>query len=93
MKWLEIISMRTAGPFEKGAREYMQKFCSEFNRRNLSEASFYVHDSIPGDLALVITSHIKEGKIKETELGNYMIEELKQFGLVDYNCWLWVERQ
>jgi hypothetical protein len=56
----------------------MKKFCGIVKKDNLSKADFYVHDSIPGDLA----------KVKGTRLGIYMTEVLKQFGLVDYNCWL-----
>ena len=91
MKQMEIISLRTSGPFEQKARKYMKKICRIVKKHNLSEAHFYVHDSIPGDLAIVISSHTQDGKATETELGNYMIEVLKQFGLVDYNCWLLVD--
>jgi hypothetical protein len=91
MKQLEIISLRTSGPSEQKARKYMKKICWIAKKNNLPEANFYVHDSIPGDLAIVISSHTQDGKAKETELGNYMIEVLKQCGLVDYNCWLLVD--
>lgn len=91
MKWLEIISVRTSGPFEQKARKYMKKFCWIVKKHNLSEANFYVHDSIPGDIAIVISSQTQEGKVKGTELGIYMTEVLKQFGLVDYNCWLMID--
>ncbi len=91
MKCLEIILLRTAGINEKKARKYMNKFCRLVKKHNLSEANFYVHASIPGDLALVISSQAQEGKETGTDLGDYMIEVLKQFGLVDYNCWLLVD--
>jgi len=88
MKRLEIISLRTSGSFEQKARKYMKKFCGIVKKDNISKADFYVHDSIPGDFAIVISSHTQDGKVKGTILGIYMTEVLKQFGLVDYNCWL-----
>ena len=91
MEWLEIISLRTSSPFEHQARKFMKKFCDTVKKHNLSEADFYVHESIPGDLAIVISSHTEDGKVGGTELGVYMTEALKQFGLVDYNCWLLVD--
>jgi hypothetical protein len=71
----------------------MKKFCLIVKKQNLSEANFFVHDSIPGDLAIVITSQTQDGKVKGTELGIYLTEVLKQFGLVDYNCWLRVDHE
>lgn len=91
MKWLEIISLRTSGLYEKDARKHMRKFCRIVKKHNLSEAAFYVHASIPGDLALVISSQAPEGTNKGTYWGIYMADVLKQFGLVDYNCWRMIE--
>jgi hypothetical protein len=88
MKYMEIISLRTSAPFEKKARGYMKKFCLIVKKYNLSQAHFCVHDSIPGDLAIVIISQSDDGKVRDTEAGIYITEVLKQFGLVDYNCWL-----
>lgn len=87
MQMLEIISLRTSGSFEREAHEYMKNFCEIVKKHNLSEADLYVHDSIPGDLAIVIISRDPESIMSKTALGNYMMEVLKQFGLVDYNCW------
>jgi hypothetical protein len=80
--------LRTSGSFEQKARKYRKKFCGIVKKDNISKADFYVHDSIPGDFAIVISSHTQDGKVKGTILGIYMTEVLKQFGLVDYNCWL-----
>ena len=91
MKWLEIISLRTSGPFEQKARKYMKKYCGIIKEHNDTRADFYIHDSNPGDFAIVISSHTQDGKVKGTELGSYMTEVLKQYGLVDYNCWLMVD--
>jgi hypothetical protein len=91
MKYLEIISLRTSGPFEQKAQKYMKKFCLIIKKHNLSEVNFYIHDSISGDLAIIISSNTQDGKIRETNLGIYLSEVLKQFGLVDYNCWHLVE--
>jgi len=88
MKLLEIILLRTSGHCDQQARKYIRKFCRIVKKYNLSEANFYVHASIPGDLALVISSQAQEGKDKGTVWGIYMAGVLKQFGLVDYNCWL-----
>jgi hypothetical protein len=88
MKWVEIISLRTAGINEEEAREYMNKFCRIVEKYNLSEAHAYAHSSVPGDLALVITSETQKSKIMGTDMGQYIADALKQFGLVDYNCWL-----
>ncbi len=88
MKQLEIVSLRTSGLYEKDAKKYMRKFCRIVKKHDLSEAAFYVHASIPGDLALIILSPTLEGKDKGTYWGIYMADVLKQFGLVDYNCWL-----
>jgi hypothetical protein len=88
MRYLEIISLRTSGDFEQRARKYMKKFCWIVKKYNLMEADFYVHDSIPGDLAIVIASQTPDSKVKGTVFGIYMTDVLKQFGLVDYNCWL-----
>jgi hypothetical protein len=71
----------------------MKKFCWIVKKRNLSEADFYIHDSISGDFAIVILSYTQDGKVKGTDLGIYMTEVLKQFGLVDYNCWFMIENQ
>jgi hypothetical protein len=91
MQEMEIISLRTAGINEKAARTYMKKFCRIVEKHDVSKAHFYTHSSIPGDLALVITSETKKDKVMGTDLGNYMADVLKQFGLVDYNCWLMVD--
>ena len=91
MKRLEIITLRSSKPLEEKAIKHMKKFCEIVSKHNLSETAFYVHDSIPGDLAMVIISQTHEEKFMETRLGNYMTEVLKQFGLVDYNCWLQME--
>lgn len=88
MRWLEIVSLRTAGVNEKEALKYIKKFCRIVDKYKLSEAHCYSHSTIPGDLALVITSEMQEGKIMGTELGKYIADSLKPFGLVDYNCWL-----
>ncbi len=87
MEWLEIISLRTSSPFEHQARKFMKKFCEIVKKHNLSEADFYVHESIPGDFAIIIKSRTEKDRVGGTELGLYMTEALKQFGLVDYNCW------
>jgi len=91
MKWLEIISLRTAGVNEKEALKYMYKFCRIVEKYTTAEAQSYAHSSIPGDLALVITSEKEKDKVMGTDFGKYMAEVLKQFGLVDYNCWLLVD--
>jgi len=91
MKRIEIISLRTSGHCEQQAREYMRKYCRLAKKHNLSEADFYIHAFIPCDLALVISSQVQEGKDEEMDLGRYMAVLLKQFGLVDYNCWLMIE--
>jgi len=91
MKLLEMISLRTAGINEKEARKYMNKFCRIVAKYNLSEAHAYTHSSVPGDLALVITSETQKSEIMGTEIGQYIADVLKQFGLVDYNCWLLVD--
>ncbi len=88
MKRLEMITLRTSNPLKADAVSCMNKFCEMARERGLSETDFYIHESIPGDLAIVITSRVKDYKLKETMLGNYIMEVLKQFGLVDYNCWL-----
>ncbi|MGB5218776.1 MAG: hypothetical protein WBN66_10815 [Smithella sp.] len=93
MKRLEIITLRTSNPHEPEAVQCMKKFCEMIQGNSLSKADFYIHDSFPGDMAIVITSEMKEEKVKETMLGNYMTEVLKQFGLVDYNRWLLVEER
>ena len=59
----------------------------------MSDANFYVHASIPSDLALVISSQVQEAKDIKTDLGVYMADLLKQFGLVDYNCWFLIDNQ
>ena len=98
MKRLEIISLRTSGEVEQQARKSMRKFCRIVKKHHLSDANFslsdanfYVHASIPNDLALVISSQVQEGKDMRTDLGCYMADLLKQFGIVDYNCWLMIE--
>ena len=88
MKWLEIISLRTAGINEKEARKYI---CRIVEKYNLSEAHAYAHSSVPGDLALVITTETQKSEIMGTDMGQYIADVLKQFGLVDYNCWLQVD--
>jgi hypothetical protein len=87
MQWLEIISLRTSGPFEDKARKYMKKFCATIKEKKEMNADFYIHESNPGDFAIIISSHAKDSKVSGTESGIYMAEVLKQFGLVDYNCW------
>ena len=101
MKRLEIISLRTSGHSEQQARQYMKKFCRIVKKHHLSvdanfylsDANFYVHASIPGDLALIISSQAQEGTDMRTDLSVYLADLLKQFGLVDYNSWLMVENQ
>jgi len=88
MKRMEIITLRTSNPLKPDAVSCMKKFCAIARERGLSDADFYIHESIPGDLAIVITSQVQGDKLQETMLVNYMTEVLKQFGLVDYNCWL-----
>jgi len=88
MQWLEIISLRTAGIHEKEARTYMNKFCHVVEKYKLSKAFVFRHSSVPGDLALIISSETAEQKIMGTDIGKYMADALKRFGLVDYNCWL-----
>ena len=38
-------------------------------------------------------SQAKEGEYIRTDFGVYMADLLKQFGLVDYNCWLLIDNQ
>ena len=71
----------------------MKKFCRIIKKYNLSEAGFYIHDSITGDFAIIISSNAQESKVREKALGVYMTEVLKQFGLVDYNCWHLVDHK
>lgn len=91
MKWMEIISLRTAGVNEKEALKYMKEFCRIVGKYTMAEAHSCMHSSVPGDLALVITSEKEKDKVMGTDFGKYMAEVLKQFGLVDYNCWLLVD--
>jgi len=91
MKWMEIITLRTAGINEEEALRYINKFCRIVEKHDLSEAHAYAHSSVPGDLALVITSETRKSKIMGTDMGQYIADNLKQFGLVDYNCWLLVD--
>lgn len=87
MKQLEIIALRTGGIDEQAARHHMEKFCGIAEKYNLSQALVFKHSSVPGDLALMISSETRENKVMGTEIGKYITETLKQFGLVDYNCW------
>lgn len=97
MKRLEVISLRASGYLEQQAYQSMSKFCRivkihhSLNTNFSLSAKFYVHASIPGDLALIISSQVQEGKDMRTDLGVYMADLLKRFGLVDYNCWLMIE--
>lgn len=91
MKWLEIISLRTSGPSEKEAGKYMKEFAGQSKQHHLSDANFYVHAFIPCDLALFISSQTQEGKDKGTYQNVYMADVLKQFGLLDYNCFRLVQ--
>ncbi|MEN6623244.1 MAG: hypothetical protein ABFD50_17060 [Smithella sp.] len=88
MKCLEIISLRTSGQGERDARKYMEKICRIVKKYNQAAVEFYSHASIPGDLALVIYSEKPEDIQDGTQLCLYVTDLLKQFGLVDYNCWL-----
>ncbi|OPY84760.1 MAG: hypothetical protein A4E71_02530 [Smithella sp. PtaU1.Bin162] len=93
MKRLEIISLRTSGSCEQEARKYMKKFCKLMKKHTSSSASFYVHASIPGDLAVVITSAAEQGKDPGIDLGVCMADVMKQFGLVDHTCWILADNQ
>ncbi len=88
MKQLEIISLKTSGHYKQQATKYMRKFCRIVKKYHSSDANFYVRASIPGDLALIISSQVQEGEEPGTSLGVYMAAILKHFGIVDYNCWL-----
>ena len=86
MECMEIILLRTSFPHE--ACKHMKKFCRIIKKYNLSNAIVYAHSSIPGDLALIISSKNEHSeKENGTCWGIYMADVLKQFGLVDYNCW------
>ena len=98
MKRLEVISLRTSAEAEQQARKSMCKFCRIVKKHHLSDANFslsdanfYVHGSIPHDLALCISSEVQEDEDMRTDLGCYMTDLLKQFGIVDYNSWLMIE--
>ena len=98
MKRLEVISLRASGCLEQQALKSMRKFCRIVKKHRLSDANFYVsdahfciHSSISTDLALIISSRVQEGKNMGMDLGVYMADLLKQFGIVDYNCWLVIE--
>ena len=93
MKCLEIISLRTSGLYKKDAQKYLRKVCREARRFKRLDADCYVHASIPGDLTLVISSQAQEGNFMGTDLGIYMADVLKKFGLVDHNCWLPVDKK
>ena len=91
MELFEIISLRTSEYHQKRARVYMKKVCKLVKKHNSCNANFYIHDSLSGDLAIIISSNSKDKKLMGTETGIYINDVLKQFGLVDHNCWLLVE--
>lgn len=93
MEQLEIISVRTSGPCELEARKYMKEFCRVAEKNKVLNIKFYTHATIPGDLALVITSKISKSNMAGTDLGTYISQVLRQFGLVDYNCWRMFDNQ
>lgn len=88
MKRLEIVSLRTSGTFEQKARKYMKDLCKMIEKSSETSAGFYIHEFNPGDFAIIIMSQTRKGQVIRTELGTCMEEALKQFGLVDYNCWV-----
>jgi hypothetical protein len=91
MKCLEIVWLRTLGMNRKEACQYMKYFCRIVKTHTLAKAHYYKHSSIPSDLVLVVTSHREKDKVMGTKLGSDLIEALKQYGMLDYNCWLEVE--
>jgi len=91
MKYVEIISLRASNSYEQTAHKYMKKICKLIEKHDLSDANFFVSDSIPGDSAIVIISDSHDNKFRGIKMKDYFIEVLKQFGLVDYNRWRLVE--
>jgi hypothetical protein len=93
MKHLEIISLRVSSSSEQQARQYMRKFCNIVKKHTSAEANSYVNTSIPGDLAIVISSSAEQDKDQGVDLGVCMADVMKQFGLVDHTCWIMMEDQ
>lgn len=91
MKCLEIISLRTSGPFEGQALEYLRDFCSKCEKHGATETDIYANVSIPGDMAIVISSQGDRGKEAGTNVGVILADALKRFGLVDHTCWFKLE--
>jgi molybdopterin synthase catalytic subunit len=91
MKYVEIISLRASNSYEQTAHKYMKKICKLIKKYDLSEAIFFVSDSIPSDSAIFIISNSHDNKYKDFKMKDYFIDVLKQFGLVDYNRWRLVE--
>jgi len=91
MKRLEVISLRTSGNGEQQARESLKSFCRDLAKEIPLEADFYVNAFIPGDLAIFIASQAEQGKKQKTDVATMLADAMRQFGLVDYTCWLMIE--
>lgn len=91
MKLLEMISVRTSGPFGEEARHYLKDFCRTVKGPLLSEVHLYLNAAISGDIAVILSWTEAERDEMKTALGQRLAYALKRFGLVDHTCWIMME--
>ena len=93
MKWLEVIELRTARESSKELKEKLLYLIEEINKKNnLTSVKVYAHVNVETDFNIQIIHD--SGNVEESgsKLGLQIALNFKQYGLVNHNVWLRLDK-
>ena len=93
MKWIEIITLRSAGVPRESIEEKIPRFVTEGDRsNNLMEIQVYRHANLDTDMSVHLLFESPGPEAGPSALGQHLASALKEFGLVNHSMWIAQEK-
>jgi len=93
MKWIEIITLRSAGTPRDSIEQKIPRSAVEVDRtKNLVCVQVYRHATVGTDLSIHLLFQSFGPEAQPSALGQHLASALKEFGLVNHSLWIEEER-
>ena len=93
MKWIEIITLRSAGGTRDSIEQKIPRSVAEVDQsKNLVSVQVYRHATVDTDLSVHLLFECVRPEVQSSALGQRLASALKAFGLVSHSLWVEEER-
>jgi hypothetical protein len=94
MKWLEILSLRSAGNRLKLLEHELLKLVTEIeDQKGLLEMRLYRNGAVDTDLSLHLRWESPRVENEGSSLGLRLVHLMEEFGLINHSVWVEEERR